>query len=163
MSDHDNALRGTLVGMLRGGHAHLDFDKAIDGIPADRRGAQAPSLPHTPWQLLEHLRIAQSDILEFTRDPNHVSPKWPGGYWPATAAPADDAAWDESVAAFRRDLAAMVALLEDPATDLHARVPKGSSTILDQALLLADHNAYHLGQLVSVRQALGIWQPAALP
>jgi uncharacterized damage-inducible protein DinB len=164
MSDHDASLRRTLVELLRGGHAHLDFDKAIDGIPADRRGAQAPSLPHTLWQILEHLRMAQIDILDFSRDPNHVSPKWPEGYWPETAAPPDDAAWEESVAAFRRDLEAVAALVEDPATDLHARIPWGKgSTILDQALLVIDHNAYHLGQLVSLRQALGIWQPAALP
>jgi hypothetical protein len=108
--------------------------------------------------VLEHLRIAQRDILEFSRNPKHVSPDFPAGYWPAGDAPPDDAAWDRSVAAFRADLKAMQDLVADPKTDLFARIPHGQGqTILREALLVADHNAYHLGQLIVVRRALGAW------
>jgi hypothetical protein len=159
-TDHDRALRDHLLYLLRGGGAHLDFERALAGLPPGLRGAQAPGLPHTPWQLLEHLRIAQWDILEFSRSGDHVSPPWPEGYWPETAAPPDEAAWDRSVAAFRRDLGEMQELVADPATDLYAKIEWGDGqTILREALLVADHNAYHLGQLVSVRQALGAWSP----
>jgi hypothetical protein len=156
---NDQNLRDHLLELLRGGSAHLKLDKAIEGLPAELRGAKAPGLPHTVWQLLEHLRIAQWDILEFSRDPDHVSPKWPEGYWPETSVPPDDAAWDQSVENVRRDLQAMQDLVADPKTDLFARIPWGDGqTILREALLTADHNAYHLGQLVSVRQALGAWE-----
>jgi len=115
-------------------------------------------VPHTPWRLLEHLRIAQWDILEFSRNPKHVSPSFPDGYWPRSDAPPDAAAWDRSVAAFRADLKAMQDLVADPATDLFALLPHGEGqTILREALLVADHNAYHLGQLVMLRRALGAW------
>lgn len=159
----DTSLRESLVGLLRGGHAHLDFEKAIDGIPPDLRGAHAPSLPHTLWQLLEHLRITQWDILEFSRNPGYKSPQWPDGYWPQTAAPPDDAAWERSVESFRQDRKALEDLACAPGTDLFFRVPWGTSTIFSLILLAADHNAYHVGQIVSVRHALGAWQPAALP
>jgi hypothetical protein len=154
----DQSLRDHLLELLRGGHAHLQLDKAIDGLPADRRGARAQNLPHTPWQLLEHLRLAQWDILEFSRSAGHVSPKWPEGYWPETAAPPDDQAWDRSVEAFHRDLKAMEDLVADPGTDLYAKIPWGDGqTVLREAMLTADHNAYHIGQLVTLRQALGAW------
>jgi hypothetical protein len=155
---HDQALREHLLYLLRGGGAHLGFDTAIGGLPAALRGAKVPGIPHSPWRLLEHLRIAQWDILEFSRNPKHVSPPFPDGYWPAGDAPPDAAAWDRSVAAFRADLQAMQDLVADPATDLFARIPHGDGqTILREALLVADHNAYHLGQLVVVRRALGAW------
>ena len=158
----DRSLRDHLLELLRGGSAHLHFGKAIEGLPAELRGAKAPGLPHTPWQLLEHLRIAQWDILEFSRNETHVSPPWPEGYWPETSAPPDDAAWDRSIETVRRDLQAMQDLIADPKTDLYARIPWGDGqTILREALLAADHNAYHLGQLVSVRQALGAWEQAS--
>lgn len=160
----DQALREHLVNLLKGRGAHLDFDKSIEGLPADLRGARAQELPHTPWQLLEHLRIAQWDILDFSRNPDYVEPKWPDDYWPATAAPPDDGAWDRSVEQFRRDLKAMQDLVSDPSTDLFAKIPWGNGqTILREALLVADHNAYHVGQMVTLRQALGAWQPVALP
>jgi hypothetical protein len=163
----DQSLREHLLKLLRGGSAHLGFDQAIEGLPADLRGARVQELPHTPWQLLEHLRLAQWDILEFSRNPDHVSPKWPEGYWPETAVPpddSDDSAWDRSVEQFRSDLQAMQDLVADPQTDLFAKIPWGEGqTILREALLVADHNAYHLGQLVTLRQALGAWQPPALP
>jgi hypothetical protein len=137
----------------------LNFDKAIAGLPPALRGARPPGVPHTPWRLLEHLRIAQWDILEFTRDPRHVSPPWPEGYWPASDAPPDDGAWDQSVAAFRTDLQAMQDLVGNPATDLFAPLPHGQGqTALREALLVADHNAYHLGQMVVVRRLLGAWE-----
>jgi hypothetical protein len=155
--DQTAALREHLLYLLKGGGAHLNFDKAIAGLPAQLRGAKPPGQPHTPWRLLEHLRIAQWDILEFTRDPRHVSPPWPEGYWPAGDAP-PEGAWDESVAAFRADLRAMQDLVADPTTDLFTPLPHGQGqTALREALLVADHNAYHLGQLVVVRRLLGAW------
>jgi hypothetical protein len=156
--DQTAALREHLLYLLRGGGAHLDFDKAVAGLPTELRGAKVHGLPHTPWRLLEHLRIAQWDILEFSRNPRHVSPAFPEGYWPRGDAPPDADAWDRSVAAFRADLRAMQDLVADPATDLYARIPHGEGqTVLREALLVADHNAYHLGQLVVVRRLLGAW------
>jgi uncharacterized damage-inducible protein DinB len=160
----DQILRDHLVKLLRGGSAHLGFDEAIEGLPADLRGRKHQELPHTAWQLLEHLRLAQWDILDFSRNPDYVAPKWPDDYWPETAAPPDDDAWDRSIEQFRRDLKAMQDLVADPQADLYAKIPWGEGqTILREALLIADHNAYHVGQIVSLRQALGAWQPPALP
>ena len=157
--DTDRALREHLLYLLRGGGAHLSFDEAVAGLPAGLRGARPPGVPHTPWRLLEHLRIAQWDILEFARDPGHVSPPFPDGYWPQGDAPPDAAAWDRSVEAFRADLKAVQDLVADPSTDLFAPIPHGDGrTVLREALLVADHNAYHLGQLVVVRRALGAWE-----
>ena len=156
--DQTAALREHLLYLLRGGGAHLDFEKAIAGLPPDLRGARPAGVPHSPWRLLEHLRIAQWDILEFSRNPRHVSPAFPDGYWPQGEAPPDPGAWDRSVDAFRADLRAMAALVADPSTDLFARIPHGDGqTVLREALLVADHNAYHLGQLVVVRRLLGAW------
>ena len=155
----DQALRQHLLNLLEGGNAHLGFDKAVAGLPAKLRGAIPAGAPHSPWQLIEHLRIAQWDILEFSRNPKHVSPEWPKGYWPATPAPPEGKAWEKSLRAFRADLRAMKALVASRSTDLYARIPHGEGqTILREALLVADHNAYHLGQLVLVRQLLGAWK-----
>jgi hypothetical protein len=157
--DHDAPLRQHLLELLHGGHAHADFDTAVRGLPPALRGKRPKGAEHSPWELLEHLRIAQADILEFSRDAGHQSPAWPSGYWPQTAAPPDAKAWDKSVRAFRRDLKAMCDLVQSPSTDLYARIPHGSGqTILREALLAADHNAYHLGQLVLVRRLLGAWK-----
>lgn len=154
----DAALREHLLELLGGGHAHLDFEKAIAGLPAALRGARPPGLPHTPWRLVEHMRIAQWDILRFSIDPEHVSPEFPDGYWPVGDAPPDLDAWDRSVAAFQAELQAMKDLVANPETDLFKRIPHGQGqTILREALLVADHNAYHLGQLVTVRRLLGAW------
>jgi DinB superfamily len=151
-------LRQHLTELLDGGHAHLDFEAAIADLPAELRGAHVPGLPHTPWRLLEHMRIAQWDILRFSVDPKHVSPDFPAGYWPEGDAPPDPGAWDRSVEAFRADLQAMKDLVADPKTDLFALIPHGEGqTVLREALLVADHNAYHLGQLVTVRRLLGAW------
>ena len=137
---------------------HLDFEKATAGMPAELCGARPPGLPFTPWRLVEHMRIAQWDILQFTIDPHHVSPKFPDGYWPIGDTPPDAGAWDASIAAFRADLEKMMELVTDPTRDLFAPLPHGQGqTILREALLVADHNSYHLGQLVVVRRLLGAW------
>jgi hypothetical protein len=157
--DQLTALREHLLYLLRGGGAHLDFEKAVAGLPPTLRGARPAGLPHSPWRLLEHLRLAQWDILEFCRDPRHESPPFPEGYWPPGDAPPDPGAWDRSAAAFRADLRAMEALVGDPASDLFTPLPHGQGqTLLREALLVADHNAYHLGQLVVVRRLLGAWE-----
>jgi len=154
----DRALRSHLVALLKGGNAHVGFRDALDDFPADKRGSFAAGLAHTAWQLVEHCRIAQWDILEFSHDSRHVSPEFPEGYWPSTPVPPDDAAWKNSVKAFERDLRAMISLVSNPRTDLYAPLAWGSGqTVLREALLVADHNAYHLGQLVDLRRALKIW------
>jgi hypothetical protein len=154
----DQALRKHLLELLDGGNAHLHFDAAIADLPTALRGVRPDRVPHSPWRLLEHMRIAQWDILEFSRNPRHVSPEWDKGYWPEGDAPPDAVAWETSVDAFRADLQAMKDLVSDPATDLFAPIPHGQGqTILREALLVADHNAYHLGQLVVVRRLLGAW------
>ncbi|MFY9824770.1 MAG: DinB family protein [Thermoanaerobaculia bacterium] len=156
--DRDQSVRDHVGKLLKGGSAHAGFDQALGKLPPELRGAKAAGLPHTVWQLLEHIRIAQWDILEFSRNRDHVSPKFPEGYWSGTAAPPDDAAWELSVKTVHADLKAMQDLVADPKTDLHAKLPWGDGqTVLREALVLADHNAYHLGQIVSVRQALGAW------
>ncbi len=156
MSDH--ILRDELKFLLRRGNAHVDFDTVVSGLPPELRGAKIPGLPHTPWRLLEHMRLAQWDILEFCRDEKHVSLSFPDGYWPEGDAPPDDEAWERSIAAFHDDLESMIDLVGDPATDLFALIPHGDGqTIFREALLVADHNAYHLGQLVALRRALGAW------
>ncbi len=136
----------------------MDFDTAIARFPAALRGARSAGAPHTAWQLLEHLRIAQWDILEFSRNPAHVSPKFPDGYWPRTDSPPSARAWNQSVRAFQADLRAMIRLVSNPKTDLFARIPHGDGqTILREALLVADHNAYHIGQVVLLRKLLDAW------
>jgi hypothetical protein len=155
---NDKALREHLRKLLTGSEAHIDWKAAVDDMPPRLRGAKLQGSPHTLWELLEHARIAQWDILEFSRDPKHVSPDFPSGYWPDSAAPPNDAAWDKSVKTFETDLDAMAKLVSNPATDLFAPLPHGSGqTVLREALLLADHNAYHLGQFVLVRRMLGSW------
>ena len=157
--NNDERLREHVLYLLRGGGAHLSFEQAIADLPPELRGAKPDRVPHTPWRLLEHMRICQWDILEYSRNPQHVSPEWPEGCWPPHDALPTDDAWDNSVEAFRADLQAMQNLVADPEVDLLAPIPHGQNghTILREALLVADHNAYHLGQLVVVRQALGVW------
>jgi hypothetical protein len=156
--NQDAALREHLVYLLKGGGAHVHFMDAIEGFPEAKRGAFIEGLPHTGWQLLEHVRIAQWDILDFSRDPKHVSPGFPEGYWPKTPGPPYESAWEKSVQSFQQDLQEMIKLVKDPKTDLYAKIPHGEDqTILREALVLADHNSYHLGQLVDLRRALGAW------
>jgi hypothetical protein len=156
--NQDQALREQLVSLLKGGQAHVHFMDAIEGFPEAKRGAFVEGLRHTAWQLMEHARIAQWDILEFSRNAKHVSPGFPEGYWPKTPLPPDDAAWEKSVEGFQHNLQEMIKLVKNAKTDLYEAIPHGEGqTILRQALLLADHNSYHLGQLVDLRRALGTW------
>src|ERR1044071_9668567 len=153
--DKDRALREHLLYLLRGGGAHIKFEDAIDGFPAEFYNERAEGVPYTPCQLLEHMRIAQRDILEFSRSAAHVSPKWPEGYWPEERVAAHEDDWRRSVEGFRADLRAVEALVEDGSNDLYAKIPHGEGqTLLREALLVADHNAYHLGALVTLRRAL---------
>jgi hypothetical protein len=153
--DRDRLLREQVLYLLRDGGAHIKFDEAIADFPVELINARAEGLPYTPWQLLEHMRIAQWDIVEFSRDASHVSPAWPEGYWPDKSRDASEDEWRKSVEAFRSDLREMESLVEDASTDLYARIPHGDGqTLLREALLVADHNAYHLGALVTLRRAL---------
>ena len=153
----DQPLRDHLLYLLKGGGAHANFDDAMGDWPLQLAGVKVANFPHTAWMLLEHLRLGQWDIVEFSRNSKHVSPKWPEGYWPASEAPADEKAWTASMAAFRNDLRTMERLVADRKVDLYARIPWGDGqTIVREALLVADHNAYHLGQLVMLRKSIGI-------
>jgi hypothetical protein len=155
---NDAALREHLVELLTKAHAHATFDDAVKDLPAELQGKRPKGAEHSPWQLLEHLRIAQWDILEFSRDAKHKSPDFPEGYWPKSPEPPDEHAWDKSVRAFKHDLKGMCDLVSDEKTDLYAKIPHGDGqTILREALLTADHNAYHVAQLVLVRRLLGAW------
>jgi hypothetical protein len=155
----EKVLRDELQDLLSGGHAHANWKKTFADMPAELRGIRPEKLPHSAWELLEHLRIGQWDILEFSHDPKHVSPKWPEGYWPASPEPPNAAAWDKSLKSFAKDLAAIKKLVANPKTNLFARIPHGTGqTLLREALLAADHNAYHLGQVVLVRRLLGAWK-----
>lgn len=148
-------LRQHLANLLTKAEAHVDLASSLKDFPRELRGKKPEGSPHTPWQLLEHMRIAQWDILEFSKDARHKSPKWPDDYWPKTEAPTNDKAWDRSVLQVLADLKAMANLVSDPKRDLLAPIPHGDGqTLLREALLVADHNAYHLGQLVLVRRNL---------
>ena len=154
---NDAALRKQLASLLTGGEAHATFEKAVKDLPVKLRGETPEGAEHSPWQLLEHLRIAQWDILDFSRNPEYKSRKWPDEYWP-TPAPPDSKAWDHSVKSFLKDRKELSDLVTNSKTDLFAKIPHGDGqTILREALLAADHNAYHVGQLVLVRRLLGAW------
>ncbi len=156
--DKDSALRQQLIELLKGGNAHTKFNDALADFPAELRGKRPKGAPHSPWEELEHMRIALWDILEFSRNPGHRSPKWPEGYWPESPEPPDAKAWDRSVNGFCEDLHSLSKLIADEATDLYAVIPHGTGqTMLREALLAADHNAYHLGQLMLLRRMLGAW------
>jgi len=158
-ADLQRGLRDHVGELLRGGHAHLVFKDAIADWPIALRGTKPAGQPFTPWRLLEHIRITQWDIVEFTNSAQHVSPEWPPGYWPSTDGPPDDTAWDKSVAQVERDRRTMERLVSDATTDLFARIPHGTGqTVLREALLLADHTAYHVGQLVLLRRLLGAYR-----
>lgn len=156
---NDKALRQQLASLLNSGDAHANFDTVVKDMPPALRGKKPDGAQHSPWQVLEHLRIALWDILEFARNAQHQSPEFPQGYWPSTQSPPDEKAWDKSASSFRADLEALIKLVSDEKTDLFASIPHGSGqTILRQALVAADHNAYHLGELVLLRRELGAWQ-----
>ncbi len=156
---NEKVLADHLVDLLTGDGAHKNFDPATKGLPSKLRGERPKGTEHSAWELVEHLRIAQWDILEFSRNPKHKSPEFPAGYWPKTQAPPNEKAWDESIKQFHADLKAMADLIKNPSTDLFGKIPHGDGqTILREALILADHNAYHLGQLILLRRVLGAWQ-----
>jgi hypothetical protein len=154
----DTILREQIRKLLQGGNAHMTFDDAVAHFPREHMNTKPPNIPYTPWHLLEHLRITQWDILEFIRNPRHISPTWPEGYWPAQDAQADDAAWKRTIASFRADLSALQQMTTDPTVDLYAPIPHGSGqTILRELLLAADHNAYHIGEFAILRQVMQTW------
>jgi uncharacterized damage-inducible protein DinB len=158
MAESD-ALRQHLLDLLRGRNAHADFDTTLADFPSRLRGVKPPGAPYSAWQLLEHMRIAQWDILEFSRVAKPQSPQWPEGYWPKTQTPPSAASWNNSLRSFRADWKALAKLVADKKTDLLAKIPHGSGqTVLREALLVADHNSYHLGQMVLLRRLLGTWK-----
>src|ERR1700739_2540240 len=155
----DKALRDHLNYLLKGEGARPKFEAVVEDFPAELQGRKIPNFPHTAWMLLEHMRIAQWDILEFSRNPKHTSPTFPDSYWPKTGAPPSDAAWTKSIQSFHKDLKAMEDLVSNPKTDLYAPLPWGDGqTVLREAMLVADHNAYRLGQLVTLSRLLGAWK-----
>jgi hypothetical protein len=155
----DKPLREHVVYLVSGGGAHATFEDAIKSLPEKLRGVKPEGLPHSAWMLLEHLRLAQRDILEFSRNPEYKASKWPEDYWPKKEAPPSTAAWNKIIQQFREDRKAILDLVENPKTDLFALIPWGEGqTILREALLVADHNAYHIAQLIDVRRLLGAWK-----
>ena len=155
---NDTEVRKQLLALLRGGNAHLNFDQAVADFPMEQINRHPPHVPYTPWHLLEHLRIAQWDILEFIRTPGHVSPPWPQGYWPPPDRQADENQWHQTLQAFRSDLQSLAEIVEEPETDLYASLPHAAGyTILREILVVADHNAYHLGEFAILRQIMGTW------
>jgi uncharacterized damage-inducible protein DinB len=156
-----SALREQLVKLLSWEEAHASFDAAVANLPAEKRGTAPAGLPYSPWQLLEHLRISQHDILDFCLNPAYQEMSWPKDYWPSAASPQSADAWTASIEQFRRDRSGLEALARDESIDLNARIPHGTGqTYLRQLLLAADHAAYHIGELIVVRRLLGAWQPA---
>ena len=155
MEPKDQVLREQLISLLEGGNAHVSFDDFVKDFPAAKCGTRLEGLPYTAWQVLAHMRIAQWDILEFSRNAAHVSPQWPKGYWPGEDEAGSEELWKETVAKFRVELKAFADLIRDPATDLSAQIPHGSGqTILREALVLADHNSNHLGVLLVMKRLL---------
>jgi uncharacterized damage-inducible protein DinB len=155
-------MRDQIARSLDWGEAHADFDHAIAGLAPELRGRRVNGLPHSAWEILEHLRIAQHDILDFAKNANYKEMKWPDEYWPKSPEPPSAKAWDESVAQFRRDRDGVKELATDPKIDLAARIPHGEKaahTYLRAVLLVIDHNAYHVGELVTLRRLLGAWPP----
>ena len=148
-----------LAKMLEWGDAHVDFNTAVSGISVEFQGVCPVGLPYSVWQLLEHIRLTQSDILNFCRDPNYRAPKWPDQYWPESAAPPNPDSWQKSIDSYLAERREMQNLLTDAGSNLFARIPHGEvQTFLREALLLADHTAYHLGEIIAVRRLLGIWK-----
>ena len=154
----DKVVRQQLVALLRGGNAHLDFERAVSQFPFDYINRKAPNISFSPWELLEHMRICQWDILEFIRNPQYKSPPWPNGYWPTEGESADENKWQKTLNNFRRDLSSVEDLIRDPNTNLYKSISHAPEyNIFREILLIADHNTYHLGELVILRKALSIW------
>jgi hypothetical protein len=146
-----------VVHLLQGGNAHADIKKALDGLPKNQRGAKPDKLPYSIWQLVEHIRIAQWDMLEFCKDGNHQSPTWPDDYWPKETEPGSDEAWDQSVKQINKDLDELINLVKT--VDIFTRIPHGEGqNILREALQAADHTAYHVAEIIVIRRLLGVWE-----
>jgi len=157
--EQSDVLREQLVKLLSWQDAHVNFDDAVEGVPPQKQGVRPAGLPYSLWELLEHMRITQRDILDFCRDPAYQAPKWPDDYWPKNTILPTPEAWQESVAAFRADRETLAQLIADPTLDLYAEIPHGEGqTYLREALLVADHSAYHIGEFVAVRRLLGVWK-----
>ena len=157
--ESDKVVREQLLFLLRGGNAHMNFDQAMADFPIQNINTKPPNVSYTPWYLLEHLRIAQWDILEFIRDPKHVSPAWPEGYWPLETEEADQAKWEKTISDFHADMGTLQDMVAHPRTDLYAPIPHAPDyTILREILLVADHNAYHIGEFAILRQVMDNWQ-----
>jgi len=158
MMTNDEVVAHQLIALLRGGNAHLNFERAVSKFPFNYINRKIPTVSYSPWELLEHMRICQWDILEFIRNPQYKSPPWPKGYWPAKGEFADEKKWQETLSLFRRDLLSVEKLINDPGTKLYQSIPHAPDyNIFREILLIADHNAYHLGELVVLRKALSIW------
>ncbi len=155
----DKQIRNHVISLLKGGNAHVTFDAAVKGLSPELRGVRPDNLPYSAWEQLEHIRIAQWDILEFSTNSNYKPLQWPKDYWPPTPEPPSTTAWNKSIKQVRDDLAAMIALIKNPKTDLYSKIPWGDGqTILREALLIADHTAYHLGELIAIRKSLKAWK-----
>lgn len=156
--DTQKNVRKQLLDLLKGGNAHMSFEEAVARFPMEAINSSPPESDYTPWRLLEHIRIAQWDIVEFVRNPQHVSPPWPAGYWPAKGESADPQKWEESLKNFRSDLKAMQEIVENPETDLLGELAHAPGyTILREVLVLADHNAYHMGEFAMMREVMNTW------
>jgi uncharacterized damage-inducible protein DinB len=154
----DSAIRKQLAAVLAWKDAHVDFDAAVAGIPPEVRGTRPANLPHSPWEVVEHLRLTQHDILDFCLNPGYEEMTWPDDYWPSTPEPADESSWQESLAQYREDRARLQKMADDPTLDLTAKIPHGQGqTYLRELLLVADHAAYHVGELIVLRRLLGVW------
>jgi hypothetical protein len=151
-------MREQLLALLKGGHAHMTFDAAVADFPLDAINRKPPNVPYSPWHLLEHIRLAQWDILEFIRNSAHISPDWPAGYWPLSDAQANAAQWQQTIAAFRADLKSLEELVADPGTDLFTPLPQGLPyTIFREIMVVANHNSYHIGEFAILRQVMNTW------
>lgn len=156
--DTNQSVRKQLLALLQGGNAHMSFDQAVADFAPGYYNSRPPNIPYTPWHLLEHLRLAQEDILEFIRNPDHISPTWPEGYWPAPDARADESAWEQTLASFKADLQALIDIVADPAADLYRDLPHAPGyNILREILVVCDHNAYHIGEFAILRQVMETW------
>ena len=154
----DQIIREQLLALLNGGNAHMSFEQAVADFPADHFNATPPNITYTPWHILEHLRIAQWDILEFIRNPDHVSPQWPEGYWPPPTETTEHDGWENTIHAFLSDLGALREIAIDPSTDLYSEIPHAPGyTIFREILVVSDHNAYHIGEFAVLRQVMGTW------
>jgi hypothetical protein len=158
MPTEDRALREHLLELLRGGSAHVDLATVLGDFPLELAGRKPKNVPYSPWQLLEHMRVAVSDLLVFSTDPKYVAPKWPDDYWPAKEAPGPGE-WESSVKALKADLASFETIVQDSKSNLYAKIPWGNGqTLLREVLLASDHTSYHLGEMVLIRREFGAWK-----